>query len=147
MHQAGIGGHKSQPITGHGLPYFQGNFRQRGSGIGALAVGVSRFALPLIRRYAVPAARKVARELFRQAVPEVMDVVTKQKTPKQAIRSTVAKTIKKQIGGGAAQNQRKRKSPTNSSRIKGQTRQSNSITSPSRAKRSRIDFFSKVRSK
>ena len=38
------------------LPYFSGHYRQRGSGFGALASGIGRIALPLARKFILPAA-------------------------------------------------------------------------------------------
>ena len=59
------------------LPYFSGNYRQRGSGFGALASGIGRIALPLARKFFIPAAKRVGKELLLQSVPELMDVVSK----------------------------------------------------------------------
>ena len=81
------------------LPYFSGHYRQRGSGFGALAAGIGRAALPIARKFLWPVAKKIGRELIVQAAPELLEVVTKEKTPKQALKSTVKKTVKKQVGG------------------------------------------------
>ena len=59
------------------LPYFSGHYRQRGSGFGALASGIGRIAIPLARKFIIPAAKRVGRELLLQSVPELMDVVRK----------------------------------------------------------------------
>lgn len=111
------------------LPYFGGHIRQRGSGIGALVLGVGRIALPFIRKVIIPAAKRLGRDLLTDALPEVLDVVTKKKTAKQALKSTVQKTVRKQIGGGKKQKRKRGKS----------------ISSRDTAKRSRLDFFSKVK--
>ena len=79
------------------LPHFSGHYRQRGSGFGALALGIGRVALPLARKFVIPAAKKIGKELLLQAAPELIEVATK--SPKQALKSTVRKTIKKQVGG------------------------------------------------
>lgn len=73
------------------MPHFSGYYRQRGSGFGALAAGIGRFALPVAKKILLPAAKKIGRELLTQAVPELIEVVSKRKTPKQAMRSTVKK--------------------------------------------------------
>ena len=39
------------------LPYFSGHYRQRGSGFGALAGGIGRIALPIARKFFLPAAK------------------------------------------------------------------------------------------
>ena len=59
------------------LPYFSGLYRQRGSGFGALASGIGRIALPLARKFIIPAAKRVGKELLLQSVQELMDVVSK----------------------------------------------------------------------
>ena len=80
-------------------PHFSGHYRQRGSGFGALALGIGRVALPLAQKFMIPAAKKIGKELLLQAALELIEVATKRKSPKQALKSTVRKTIKKQVGG------------------------------------------------
>ena len=70
-------------------PYFSGHYCQRGSGFGALAAGIGRAALPIARKFLWPLAKKIGRELIVQAAPELVEVVTKKKSPKQAIKLTV----------------------------------------------------------
>ncbi len=141
------------------IPYFSGPARQRGSGIGALVAGISRFALPFAKQYVAPVAKQLGRELFRQAVPELLDVVTKKKAPRQAIKQTLVKTARKQLGRGRSTRRRrrrrrqpsavkttnqrpKRRGRTRSNRRK-RARSSHSINPT--AKRSRLSFFSNVR--
>ena len=83
-------------------PYFAGHYRQRGSGFGALAAGIGRATIPIAKKFLWPVARKIGRELFVQAAPEIVDVVAKKKSPKEALKSTVQKTVKKQVGGSRA---------------------------------------------
>ncbi len=141
------------------IPYFSGPARQRGSGIGALVAGISRFALPFAKQYVAPVAKQLGRELFRQAVPELLDVVTKKKAPRQAIKQTLVKTTRKQLGRGRSTRRRrrrrrqpsavkttnqrpKRRGRTRSNRRK-RARSSHSINPT--GKRSRLSFFSNVR--
>ena len=116
-------------------PYFGGQIRQRGSGIGALVLG-ARVAVPFVRRLLIPAAKRalpivkrIGRDLISAALPEVVDVIRKKKTPKQALKSTVSTTVRKQLGGG--KNQNRKRSQTISSRDTG--------------KRSRSQFFSSIK--
>ena len=83
------------------LPHFSGHYRQRGSGFGALALGIGRVALPLAQIFVIPPAKKIGKELLLHAAPELIEVATNRKNPKQALNSTVRKTIKKQVGGGS----------------------------------------------
>ena len=46
------------------MPHFSGNYRQRGSGFGALAAGIGRVVLPLARKFIWPAAKRIGRELL-----------------------------------------------------------------------------------
>ena len=76
------------------LPHFSGHYRQRGSGFGALAAGIGRVALPLARRFILPTAKRIGKELLKQSVPEILDVVGSKKSPKQAFKNTISKTVK-----------------------------------------------------
>ena len=67
-------------------PYFSGHYRQRGSGFGALEAGIGRAALPIARKLLWPVAKKIGLELIVQAAPELVEVVKKKKTPKQALK-------------------------------------------------------------
>ena len=59
------------------MPYFSGDYRQRGSGFGALTAGIGRVALPLERHFLSPAAKKIGRDLLVQGAPELVEVATK----------------------------------------------------------------------
>ena len=58
-----------------------------------------------------PVAKKIGRELIAQAAPELLDVVTKKQSAKQALRNTVTKTARKQLDG-ARFSKRKRANQT-----------------------------------
>ena len=45
------------------LHYLSGHYRQRGSAFGALASGIGRIALPLARKFILPAAKRVGKEI------------------------------------------------------------------------------------
>ena len=136
------------------MPHFSGHYRQRGSGFGALAAGIGRVALPLARKILWPAAKKIGRDLLNQGAPELVEVATKRKSAKQALKSTVAKTARKQIGGsfqsriasGRKIIRRKRRQyrrPRSNQNRKISTRRI--ISRKPRPKRSRLDFFSRVK--
>ena len=126
-------------------PYFAGDYRQRGSGFGALAAGIGRAAIPIAKKFLWP-VWKNGRELFVQAAPEIVDVVAKKKSPKEALKSTVQKTVKKQVGGSRARiggvrggnvyKKQKQSGPFKSRKI---------IQRKQPLLRSRSDFFSKVK--
>ena len=136
------------------LPHFGGYSRQRGSGIGALVAGVGRVALPFIRKVVLPIAKQFGREFLSQGIPQVLDVVAKRKTPKQALKGTISNTIRKQVGGGRVRRRKprrrsskpKRKPQRQSVRVKAKaTKRKASIPAKSTAKRSRLNFFSNIK--
>ena len=77
------------------MPHLSWQYRQRGSGFGALAMGIGRVALPFARKLLVPAAKRIGKELIVQAAAKLIDIATRKKTPKQALKNTVKNKIKK----------------------------------------------------
>ena len=55
-----------------------------------------------MRKYVVPAAKRVGVDLLEFAVPEIADVVSGRKTFKTAAKSVGKQTLKKQMGGEEA---------------------------------------------
>ena len=89
------------------LPYYRGSGRKRGRGFRALAQVIGRTAIPFVRKYIVPAAKRVGADLLEFEVPEVADVVSGKKNFKTAAKSVGRQTLRKQLGGG----KQKRKIP------------------------------------
>ena len=56
--------------------------------------------MPFLRKYIVPAAKRVGADLLEFAVPEVADVVSGKKNIKTAAKSVGRQTLRKQLGGG-----------------------------------------------
>ena len=79
--------------------------RQHGWGFGALAQVIGRTAIPSLRKYIVPAAKRVGADLLEFAVPEIAEVVSSRKNTKTAAKSVGRQTLRKQLGIGS----RKRK--------------------------------------
>ena len=129
------------------MPHFSGHYRQRGSGFGALAMGIGRVALPLARKFIVPAAKRIGKELLVQAAPELIDIATRKKTPKQALKNTVKNTIKKQVGAGRSKSHmsRKRKRATTTTTTTRKRKTKALIPQKRTPLRSRSIFFTKVR--
>ena len=130
------------------MPHFSGHYRQRGSGFGALAMGVGRVAFPLARKVIVPAAKRIGKELLAQAAPELVDIATRKKTPKQALKNTAKNTIKKQIEAGRSKSRmsRKRKTATTTTTTTTRKRKTKFLIPKKRTPlRSRYNFFTKVR--
>ncbi len=118
------------------MPYYIGVSRQRGRGFGALATSVVRTTIPIIRKYLVPVAKKIGRDIVETALPELHDVFSGKKSVKSALKTTA--TMKKQLGRG-----RKRKRPTkkHSTGLKGTKQSRSSHKRKNISKRSRANIF------
>ena len=82
------------------LPYYKSIERKRGRGFGALAEGIGRTAIPFLRKYFVPAAKRVGADLLEFALPEVAEVVSGNKNFKTAAASVGRQTLTKQFRCG-----------------------------------------------
>ena len=82
------------------IPYYRGVGRQRGRGFGALAQVIGRTAIPFLRKYIAPAAKRVGVDLLEFAVPEIAEVVSGRKNIKSAAKSVGRQTLRRQLGEG-----------------------------------------------
>ena len=118
------------------IPFYGGVGRQRGRVFGALTQIIGRTAIPFLRKYVVPAAKRVGADLLEFAVPEIAEIVSGRKIFKTAAKSVGRQTLRKQLGGGIRRRTgvcRKR----NSSRVF-------PTKSAKRISRSRRDFFMNI---
>lgn len=83
------------------IPYYRGGGRQRGRGFGALAQIIGRTAIPFLKKYIVPAAKRVGADMLEFAVPEITEVVSGRKKLKSAAKNVGRKTLRKQLGQGS----------------------------------------------
>ena len=83
------------------IPYYRAVGRQRGRGFGALAQVIGRTAIPFLRKYIVPAAKRVGADLLDFAAPEIGEVISGRKSFKSAAKSVGKQTLKKQLGQGS----------------------------------------------
>ena len=83
------------------IPYYRGVGRQGGRGFGALAPVIGRTAIPFLRKYIVPASKRVGADLLEFAVPEIAEVVSGRKNFKTASKSVGTQTLRKQLGEGS----------------------------------------------
>ena len=95
------------------IPYHRAVGRQRGRGFGALAQIIGRTAIPFLRKYVVPAAKRVGADLLEFAVPEIAEVVSGRMNFKTAAKSVGKQTLKKQLGEGSRKKTGSRIFPTN----------------------------------
>ena len=88
------------------IPYYRGVGRQRGRGFGALAQVIGRTAIPFLRKYIVPAAKRVGADLLEFAAPEIGEVISGRKSFKSAAKSVGKQTLRKQLGEGQGSRRR-----------------------------------------
>ena len=89
------------------IPHYRAVGRQRGRGFGALAQVSGRTAIRFLRKYIVPAAKRVGADLLDFAVPEVAQVVSGRNNLKTAAKSVGKQTLKEQLGEGEGNGRRK----------------------------------------
>ena len=77
------------------FPIFRGHARQRGRRFGALAQTLGRTAIPFIKKYIVPAAKRIGADLFEIAAPEIGEVVSGPKKLKTFAKDVGTKTVRK----------------------------------------------------
>ena len=83
------------------IPYYRAFGRQRRRQFGALAQVIGRTAIPFLRKYIVPAAKRVGPDLLDFAAPEIGEVISGRKSFKSAAKSVGKQTLKKQLGQGS----------------------------------------------
>ena len=83
------------------IPYYRAVGRQRGSGLGALAHVIGRTAIPFLRKYIVPVAKRIGADMLEFAVPEIAEVISGRKSFKTAAKSVGKQTLRKQLGEGS----------------------------------------------
>ena len=83
------------------IPYYRGVGRQRGRGFGALAQVIGRSAIPFLRKYVVPAAKRIGADSSEFAAPEIGEVISGRKSFKSAAKSVGKQTLNKQLFEGS----------------------------------------------
>ena len=72
--------------------------------------------LQFLRKYIIPAAKRVGAELLEFAVPEIAEVVSGRKNFKTAAKSVGRQTLKTQLGSGSRKRTAIRVIPTKSAK-------------------------------
>ena len=85
------------------VPYYRGVGRQSGRGFGALAHVIGRTTIPFLRKYVVPAAKRIGADVLEFAPPEIGEVISGRKSFETAAKSVGKQTLKKQLGSGSKQ--------------------------------------------
>ena len=89
------------------IPCYRGVGRQRGRGFGALAQFIGRTAIPFLRKYVVPTAKRIGADRLEFAVPEIAEVVSGRMNFKTAAKSVGKQTLRKRLGEGEGSRRRK----------------------------------------
>ena len=84
------------------IPHYRAVGGQRGRGFGALAQVIGRTAIPFLRKYVVPAAKRIGADRLEFAAPEIGDVISGRKFLKSAAKSVGKQTMKNNWVKGAA---------------------------------------------
>ena len=122
------------------IPYYRAVGRQRGRGFGALAQVIGRTAIPFLRKYVVPAAKRIGADMLEFAVPEIAEVVSGRKNFKTAAKSVGRQTLRKQLGEGEGSRRR-----TANRQIRGRKHRKIIPTkSTKQSSRSRRDIFTNI---
>ena len=89
----GMDAHDYSQIKANTHTTISGPARQMGSGggIGAFAVRMGRVAIPLVRKYILPVAKQVGKNLIESAVPEIGHILAGKKEPSRKLLTNVAK--------------------------------------------------------
>ena len=85
------------------IPFYRAVGRERGRGFGALAQVIGRAAIPFLRKYIVPAAKRIGADILEFAAPEIGVVNSGTKSFKTAAKSVGKQTVKKQLGSSSKQ--------------------------------------------
>ena len=125
------------------IPYYTGVGRQRGRGFGALAQVIGRTAIPFLRKYIVPAAKRVGADLLEFAVPEIAEVVSGRKNIKSAAKCVGRQTLREQLGEGQGSRRRTGSRRTGDSRKRTASRVI-PTKSAKQISRSRRDIFTNI---
>ena len=105
------------------IPYYRAVGRQRGRGLGALAQNIGRTAVPFLREYVVPAAKRIGADLLEFAAPEIGEVISGRKSFESTAKSVGKQTLRKQLGEGSHRGSKQRRIiPTKSTKQSSRSR-------------------------
>ena len=73
------------------IPYYRAVWKKRGRGFEALAQFIGRTAIPTLRNFIVPAAKRIGADMLEFAAPEIGEVIRGRKSFKTAAKSVGSK--------------------------------------------------------
>ena len=98
------------------VPYYRAVGRQRGKGFGAVTQVIERTAIPFLRNFIVPAAKRVGADVLEFAVQEIAEAVSGRNYFETAARSVGRQTRRKDLGSGSMKRTTSRVIPTKSAK-------------------------------
>ena len=104
------------------IRFYTGVGRQRGRGFGALAQVFGRTTIPVLRKYIVPAAKRVGSDLLDFAVPKIVQFVGGRTTFRTAAKSVGRQTLRKQLCSRSRKRSASRIIPTKSAKQNSRSR-------------------------
>ena len=82
------------------IPFYRGNGRQHGRRCGALAQVIWRTATLFLKKYIVPAGKRVGADLLEFAAPDIAGIVSGRRNFEAAAKNVGKQTLTKQLGSG-----------------------------------------------
>ena len=104
------------------IPYYRAVGRPRGREFGALAQVIGRTAVPFLRKYIVPAAKRIGADMLEFAAPEIGEAISGRKSLRTAAKSVGKQTLKKHLGEGSRKRTGSRIIPTKSTKQSSRSR-------------------------
>ena len=96
------------------IPFNRGIGRQRERGFRALVQNIGKTASPFLRKFIIPAAKRVGADLLEFAVPEIADVAIGRESFNAAAKSGGRQTLRNQLGSSGREKTGSRVIPTKS---------------------------------
>ena len=84
-----------------GIPYYGGVGRQRGRGFGALAQVIGRTAIPFLRKYIVPAAKRMGADILDLPHQRLESLLAVENISNRLQSVKGEQNWRKQLGGGS----------------------------------------------
>ena len=103
-----------EPKKSYKMVASKGVGRQLRRGFSTLAQGIGRTAIPFLRKFFVPAAKRIGADLLDFPAPEIAEVVSGGKIFKTAAKSVGRQTLRKQLGSGSIKRTATSVNPTKS---------------------------------
>ena len=127
------------------MPYFKGAARQRGRGLGTLALAVGRTAYPIFKKFVLPTAKRLGKAALESAAPELLELASGRSKPKASLKRIAKSTLRSQLGGGSGGRRRTKTATKRKTKTKKKRVIRKKATTKGGGRRSAVDLFSNLR--